>query len=412
MKSDIDQLMEDHGMDAILVTGPAKHNPAMYYFTGGAHLTHADLIKKRGEEPILLYAPMERDEAAKTGLSVRNYADYPLQDLLKESDGDVIKAAGLRYKKIFEDLGITSGRISVYGKSEVGRTFATYSYLQEIMPGITLIGEGSDSMLLQAMATKDMDEIENIRSIGEITVAIVDRVADFLTTQNVKDDVLVTSDDEPITVADVKSLINLWLAEMGAENPEGTIFAIGRDSGVPHSAGDPEDAIRLGKTIVFDIFPCQSGGGYFFDFTRTWCLGYATDEAQSLYEDVLGVYTQIMSELKGNTLCKPYQKRTCELFEERGHPTIKQDAKIQEGYVHSLGHGLGLHVHERPWFGQTATEDDKLSPGVVVTIEPGLYYPEREMGCRLENTVWVTQDNNIEVMVEYPLDFVLPMSIS
>lgn len=412
MKSDIDQLMEAVGMDAFLVTGPAKHNPAMFYFTGGAHLTHAELIKLRGEDPILFYAPMERDEAAKTGLSVRNIADYPIRELLKESDGDVIKAAGLRYKKMFEDLGVNSGRVGVYGKSDVGKTYATFSYLQESMPGITLVGEGSDSMLLQAMATKDVQEIESIRSIGKITVAVVDQVADFITNQKVKDDVLITNDDRPLTVADVKSRINLWLSEKGAENPEGTIFAIGRDSGVPHSAGDPDGFIRLGQTIVFDIFPCQSGGGYFFDFTRTWCLDFATDEAQSLYEDVFAVYTQIMSELKGNTPCKPYQKRTCELFEERGHPTIQKDPKIQEGYVHSLGHGLGLHVHERPWFGQTATEDDVLAPGAVVTIEPGLYYPEREMGCRLEDTVWVKQDGSIEIMVEYPLDLVLPMSIA
>ncbi len=116
MKSDVDRLMKANGMDAILVTGPAKHNPAMYYFTGGAHLTQAELIKKNGEDPVLFYAPMERDEAAKTGLAVRNLADYPFSELLKETDGDIIKASGLRYKKILEDLGVTSGRLGIYGK--------------------------------------------------------------------------------------------------------------------------------------------------------------------------------------------------------------------------------------------------------------------------------------------------------
>ena len=50
----------------------------------------------------------------------------------------------------------------------------------------------------------------------------------------------------------------------------------------------------------------------------------------------------------------PYQDRTCELFEEQGHPTIRQDSQLQSGYVHSLGHGLGLDVHERPWFSKRA----------------------------------------------------------
>ena len=68
MKNDLDTLMAAQNLDAILVTGPAQHNPAMVYMTGGGHLTGADLIKKRGEEPILFCNPMERDEAAHTGL--------------------------------------------------------------------------------------------------------------------------------------------------------------------------------------------------------------------------------------------------------------------------------------------------------------------------------------------------------
>jgi Xaa-Pro aminopeptidase len=66
-------------------------------------------------------------------------------------------------------------------------------------------------------------------------------------------------------------------------------------------------------------------------------------------------------------------------------------------------------VHEAPWFGATASERDRLDPGVVVTIEPGLYYPERGMGCRLEDTVWVRPDGELEILVEYPLDLVLPV---
>jgi Xaa-Pro aminopeptidase len=63
MKSDIDALMQDRDLDAILVVGPAQHNPPMYYLTGGGHLTHAMLIKKRGAEPMLFHNSMERDEA-------------------------------------------------------------------------------------------------------------------------------------------------------------------------------------------------------------------------------------------------------------------------------------------------------------------------------------------------------------
>jgi Xaa-Pro aminopeptidase len=263
--------------------------------------------------------------------------------------------------------------------------------------------------MLEAMATKDEAEINRIRQMGVITTGVVGQVADFLTSHRVKDGVLVKSDRQPLTIGDVKSRINLWLAEKGVENPHGTIFAIGRDAGVPHSTGNPDDVINLGKTIIFDIFPCEAGGGYHYDFTRTWCLGYAPDEAQALYEDVYSVYQTIMSELEVNTPFKDYQDRTCELYKALGHPTIKEDPSIEEGYVHSLGHGVGLQVHEAPWSGTGATEKDVLAPGIVATIEPGLYYPSRGMGCRLEDTITVSQDGEFEVLAEFPLDLVLPV---
>jgi Xaa-Pro aminopeptidase len=410
MKSDLNRLMKKNNLDVILVTGPAQHNPAMYYLTGGGHLTSAELIKVIDQEPVLYYNPMERDEAAAMGLNTKNLAEYSYRQLLDEAEGDSIKALALRYRKMLAELGITSGRMAIYGKVDIGSGYAVFSALQKLMPDLEIVGETSrNSMLLEAMATKGDSEIEHMRQMGKITTEVVGRVADFLTSQNAKDGVLVDRQGEALTIGDVKRRINLWLAEQGAENPAGTIFAIGRDAGVPHSSGNASDLLRLGQTIIFDIFPCQAGGGYFYDFTRTWCLGYAPDEAQALYDDVYAVYQKIMAELKVDAPFKDYQDRTCALFQEQGHPTIDADPTLQQGYVHSVGHGLGLHVHERPWSGSTATVDDLLTPGVVVTIEPGLYYPEKGMGCRLEDTVWVRPDGEMEILAEFPLDLVLPV---
>ena len=411
MKSDLDRLMHEKNIDAILVTGPAQHNPAMYYMTGGGHLTSADLTKARGKAPVLFYNPMERDEAAATGLQTKNLIDYNLKDLLKQADGDTVLAVALRYKKMLSEQGQTAGRMALYGKMDVGAGYALFAALQKIMPDLEIVPETSrDSLLLQAMATKDEAEIAHIRQMGQITTEVVGRVAEFLGAQKAKDEILVQPDGQPWTIGDVKRRINLWLAELGAENPEGTIFAIGRDAGVPHSTGTASDLLRLGQTIVFDIFPCQAGGGYYYDFTRTWCLGYAPDAAQALYDDVYAVYQKVMGELQVNASFAQYQDRTCELFEAQGHPTIKSNDFLQEGYVHSLGHGLGLHVHERPWAGSNASKEDILAPGVVVTIEPGLYYPEKEMGCRLEDTVWVRPDGKMEILAEFPLDLVIPIT--
>jgi Xaa-Pro aminopeptidase len=69
---------------------------------------------------------------------------------------------------------------------------------------------------------------------------------------------------------------------------------------------------------------------------------------------------------------------------------------------------VGLDVHEAPWFRREDSEDLLLA-GSVITVEPGLYYPERELGVRIEDTVWVRPDGAIETLVEYPHDLVLPM---
>lgn len=409
MKTDLDSLMQSRNLDALLVVGPAQHNPAMTYLTGGGHVTNAVLVKRRGEQPVLFYNPMEREEAAATGLPGRDLSTYNFRALLKEANGVQVEAMALRYERILRDLGLTSGRVALEGRVDLGAHFAIFNALQRRLPTLELVGETGDTVLLQARATKDDAEIARIRRMGQITTEVVGRVADFLSGQRLRDGLLVDAAGEPVTIGRVKNLINRWLAELGAENPEGTIFAQGRDAGIPHSTGNPEDVLQSGQTIVFDIFPCEAGGGYFYDFTRTWCLGYAPDEALALYEDVRKVYEQVMSELRVGEYCKQYQARTCALFEAQGHPTVHSKPRTQEGYVHSLGHGLGLDVHEAPWFGNTAANEGRLEPGAVVTIEPGLYYPDRGMGCRLEDTVWVRPDGGFEVLAEYPLDLVIPV---
>lgn len=407
MKTQLHQILKDNNLDGILVVGPAFHNPAMVYLTGGAHVTNADLIMKRDGKALLFHGPMERDEAAKSGLDLRSYSLYPMAELLKQTGGNRKKALVLRYQKMLAEAGISGGRIGLFGIQDAGSTFELFTGLQEAMPGLVLVGDPDHQVLQRAMATKDEGEIERIRNMGKITTEVVGRTADYLTSKRLKDDVLVFDDGNPVTIGDVKAKINLWLVELGAENPEGTIFAIGRDAGVPHSSGTAGDWMRAGQTIVYDIFPCEAGGGYYYDLTRTWCIGYATDEVLHLYDQVKQVYDTVTSELKLGSPFPYYQRRTCDLFESMGHVTIQSNPAAEEGYVHSLGHGVGLNIHERPASGSQADESDVLLPGSIITIEPGLYYPSRGMGVRLEDTLAVHADGTFEVLAEYPMDLVL-----
>ena len=411
MKTDLDSLMQSKNLDAILVVGNAEHNPPMTYLTGGGHVSAAVVIKKRGEESVLFCNDMERDEAAKSGLTVRRFGEFPWADLLKESGGDAALATAIRLERIFGEVGLTAGRVGIYGHTDLSAWFAVLAHVQRRLATITFVGEvREESLFARAMETKSEGEVERIRRMGQITTEVVGLTAGYLTSRDIRsDEVLLNKDGQPLSIGDVKAKIRLWLAERGADTPEGFIFAIGRDAGVPHSQGNPSDLLRLGQTIVFDIYPAEPGGGYFYDFTRTWSLGYAAPEAQKLYDEVKSAYDRGVDNLELNAPFKNYQRMVCEAFEAGGHQSPLSTAAPLEGYVHSLGHGVGLYIHERPWSGLTVSDDNRLRPGVVITVEPGLYYPEQGMGVRIEDTYWVGPDGKIEALAEYPYDFVLRM---
>jgi Xaa-Pro aminopeptidase len=411
MKSDIDAFMQEKDLNALVVFGNAEHNPPMYYFTGGGHVSHATIIKKRGEEPVYFHADMERDEAAKSGLKRIPYSKYDFEALFEKANKDSLLASALRYELMFREVGVDSGRVGVYGTYDLSSVFGMLAHLQKLLPEVEFIGEPrEDSIFMRAMETKDSAEVERIRKVGKVTTKVVDRVREYLVSCDVRaDEVLLKEDGSPLTVGDVHAKIRLWISENGAELPSGFIFSIGRDAGVPHSAGTPDDLMRLGQTIVFDIYPAEAGGGYYYDFTRTWSLGYATPGAQELYDQVREIFDTLIDNFDLNAPFKDYNLMVCEFYEARGHKTPLNTKAPMEGYVHSLGHGVGLNIHERPFSGLTTGDDHRLKPGVVITSEPGLYYPEKGMGVRIEDTLWVRPDGQIEKLVEYPYDFVLPM---
>jgi Xaa-Pro aminopeptidase len=409
MRTDLDQLMQEAELDAMLIFGPASHNAAMVYFTGVRHISWGYLLKQRGQSPIHFHHPMEREEAGATGLSTRSHSDFDYHKIYDQAGGDEIKIQTELLKRIFNEYKV-SGRVAAYGKYELGPGLSILKGLDEALPDVEIVGENNArSVLMNARLTKSDEEIDRIRRMGQITTSVVGDVANFLTALDVRDGLLVDRSGQPVTIGDIKQKINLWLSMRDADNPKGTIFAVGRDAGIPHSAGNDADPVPIGQPIVFDIYPCESGGGYYYDFTRTWSLGYATDEVQAVYDDVLDVYQTVSASILPNTPCSQYQEQTCDLFEVKGHPTIKSSPKTTEGYVHSLSHGLGLDVHEAPVFRVAKHNKDLVLPGNVFTIEPGLYYPERGLGVRIEDTVYMHPDGEVEILVDFPKDLVLKL---
>lgn len=410
MKSEIDAFMEKEDIDVIWVTGTGMHNPYMVYLLGEpCHITRGDIIKKHGEAGIVFTNDMEREEAAKSGLQSRSYNQYRYRDLLTQAQNDELKASVLMYEKIFRDMDIKTGNVAIFGEIDWGRGAILIQKLQSNFPDIHFLGSGRENVLTEAMITKDENEIAHIKKMGSLTGKVVANTADFLCSHKAEHDYLIKKDDSPLRVGDVKKQIQLWLAENGMEAPEGTIFAIGRDAGIPHSAGNNRDIIQLGKSIVFDIFPCEAGGGYCYDFTRTWCLGYAPDNVVKAYEDVLVISRQLQNEVRVDIPFYQYQNQVNEYFESKGHPTLRNAPDTQKGYVHSVGHGVGLKVQERPFCGVSMVLSDKLIENSIFTIEPGLYYPEDGFGVRIEDTFQIKTGEKIKPLADYPYDLVLPV---
>ncbi len=408
MKSDLDRLMAERNLAALLVTGSTKHNPAMYYLANGAAVgEHTILVKKMDQDPILIAIGMERDEAAKSGLQIYERKDFDYSTLARQAANPVDASARL-IAAIFAKLQIT-GRVGLYGREEASTTLRLCQALTEHARTIEIVAETSPNVIESAGMTKSAAEIARIRVLAENALTVIRNTRDFIASHRAENDVVVKADGTPLTVGDVKAKIRIWTAENNLEDPEGVIFAIGRDSAVPHSHGEADSVIRLGQTIVYDFFPCEAGGGYFYDFTRTWTVGYATPEAQKIFDDVTDAFELSMEVLRANQATDYAQGLVNKLFAERGHPTTVTHPGTNEGYVHSLGHGVGLSVHEKPILSQR-TKASKIQPGALLTIEPGLYYPEQGIGVRLEDYVWVNPETlAFETIGEFDKTFVIEL---
>lgn len=400
--------MTERSLDALLVEGPdgmGSANPAFAYLTQGASVV-GSVIKRRGASPQLLYRSMERDEAERSGLELVNLDRWPVHEI-QEQATTLLEARVELYRRILTDLGVT-GRVGVFGTGRIGAYHQLLTELSEALPGVEFVGEYTDDVISRTRETKGAEEIAAMRRVGESANEVIEEVINFLTSHDVRNQTLVKRDGSALTIGDVKALIRMEQAERGLESPSGFICAIGRDAGVPHSRGNPDDPVELGKPILIDFFP-RDQSGYFHDMTRTFCLGHAPEQVQSAYRDVMDAFNAVVAALTLGESTQAYQHFVCDVLEERGHPSPKSDPKTTEGYVHSLAHGLGLEVHEAPYFRTFGPSDTVLEPGMVFTVEPGLYYPDRGYGVRIEDTYYADNDGSFQSLTPFPKHLVVDM---
>ena len=164
-----------------------------------------------------------------------------------------------------------------------------------------------------------------------------------------------------------------------------TIVAGGRQACDPHEVG--YGPLKANELIIVDVFPRQQKSGYHGDMTRTFLKGRPSQSQRDLVAAVKAAQEAALRKITDKVEGAEVHAITNDCFESRGYKTERRGNKFV-GFIHSTGHGLGLEVHEAPRVSPTAV---RLKAGHVVTVEPGLYYPEIG-GCRIEDVVRVRKD--------------------
>jgi Xaa-Pro aminopeptidase len=404
MKQDLDLLMKERLLDAIVVTGKMNGNPPLSYIANGANVIQAHVIKKLGEEPLLVSSAIDREEAAASGMKVITTNHYDLEGIYRRKP-DRLSAQVEFFRLLFSELNI-KGKVGFYGFKDQGTAWQLLNAIQNEL-GIEVYGDYEPTLIDLARATKDAKEAERIRDVGRRSSNVMGLTIEFLKSHSVKNNALVDKDDIPLTIGRVHRQIQRFLTDEGLEVPEGIIFAMGRDAGVPHNKGSADDILELGKSIIFDFGTREVGGGYYFDMTRTFSLGYATKEVEKAYRDVYDCIHLLIGAYKAGNETRSYMQMACNFLETRGHPTLSSDTKTESGFATGLGHGIGLAVHEQPFFSFSPSENTILQPGHIFTCEPGLYYPDRGLGVRLEDVISIDSDGKPQNLCDFPKELVI-----
>jgi Xaa-Pro aminopeptidase len=187
----------------------------------------------------------------------------------------------------------------------------------------------------------------------------------------------------PLTSERLRSIIDCAILQVSGLSGN-TIVAGGKQACDPHERG--YGPLRANEPIVIDIFPRSQKTGYFGDITRTVVRGRADEAIRKLYDTVLHGQQIGFDKIRAKVKTSEVHKAVQDFFVKQGYKTGRHDGHM-EGFFHGTGHGLGLEIHEPPRVG--ATSAGELKRGHVVTVEPGLYYPEVG-GVRLEDVALVT----------------------
>jgi len=329
--------MKEKGIDAALITSPENRR----YFSGFTGTDGMVFIHPEASCLITDFRYIEQGNMQCPGFIVADAPGAKAYEYIKEL------CDSLCIRNIwFEDESIS---------------LRTYQSLSEGVKPVSLLPDGG--ILSNLRIIKSAEEIENMR----LAAAIADRGFDYMLT------VLKPG----MTEKEAALELEFFMRKNGSEGLAFPIIAAsGQNGAMPHA--EPQDKrLEPGDFLTLD-FGCVVNG-YCSDMTRTIAIGEPSEKLREIYRITLEAQLKALSILKPGVSCFDADKAARDCIEQRGYGDC---------FGHGLGHGVGLLIHEAPRLSRTG--DGVLAPGMVVTVEPGIYLPGLG-GVRIEDMVVITE---------------------
>jgi Xaa-Pro aminopeptidase len=357
--------------DNLLMVADSEHDANMLYAVGMFVPDPFIYFRLRGR-PYIVMSDLEVDRARRAAprchvLSLSRYQKRlrragvrspSLAHVIRE----ILRAKGARRVLVPESfplgLAIELGRLGISVKTRAGNVFPQRE-------------QKSPAEIKKISAALVMAEVGMAEGLQRLRAARISR------------DRRLIHNHSPLTSEALRSVIDTAVLQASGL-PANTIVAGGRQGCDPHERGF--GPLRADEPIIIDIFPRSQQTGYFGDITRTVVRGRAGEGVRRLYDTVLCGQKLAFRKVRAGVPTTAVHRAVQEFFVQQGYKTGMRHGRM-EGFFHGTGHGLGLEIHEAPRLGSNSPGE--LKPGHVVTVEPGLYYPELG-GVRLEDVALVT----------------------
>ena len=179
MRSDIDRLMAERDLDAAVALGSTATSPTMYYLAGGVSLEGVTVVLRRGQRPLLVHSPMERDDAVKTGMECVANTRWNLAAITREMGGALLDGKAEQLRRILADFDVR-GRVGFYGHGEIGQAHALLTRLEQVLDDVEVVVEFDHDLISSARVTKDEQELASMLDVARRANDVVAAVADIV----------------------------------------------------------------------------------------------------------------------------------------------------------------------------------------------------------------------------------------